>query len=135
MDKLSDAELDIMRTLWESKAPMKAGEIVRRLSGVRSWKTPTAHVLLGRLCDKGFVDADRSGYYHKFTAKIGENEYLRAQSEKIAGKPDGSLKSMVASLIDEDGITDEDIVELAEMLSEKKREIEEKRLKEGDGGK
>ena len=56
-ERLSDAEIAIMRVLWEKGSPMRASEIVKSLSETHSWKTQTAHVLLSRLCAKGYVAA------------------------------------------------------------------------------
>jgi DNA-binding MarR family transcriptional regulator len=55
-ERLADAELDIMRVLWQTREAMRAAQIVKQLSETRSWKTQTAHVLLGRLEEKGFVE-------------------------------------------------------------------------------
>ena len=54
-ERLADAELDVMRVLWQSSVPLRASEIVKQLDASRSWKTQTAHVILNRLEAKGFV--------------------------------------------------------------------------------
>lgn len=61
-DRLSDAEFDIMHVLWHSDVALSAGDVVRLLSDSRNWKTQTAHVLLNRLLDKGYIEVDKSGY-------------------------------------------------------------------------
>lgn len=121
LERLADSELDIMRVLWKSEKPLKASEITKLLSGERSWKTQTAHVLLGRLCDKGYIDADKSGYSHVFSAKISEEEYFAAESEILIGRMEGTVTGLVASLIETNSITDEEISELEALLREKKR--------------
>jgi len=129
-EKLSDAELDIMRLLWQSGRPLKASEIAKLLSDTHTWKPQTVHVLLGRLCEKGFCDADRQSYSHLFYPVIGEEEYLAAESVSLISRVGSSVKNMVASLIDTDGISDDDILELSNMLDSKRREIEKKKEKE-----
>ncbi len=126
-ERLSDAELDIMRTLWSAGLPLKASEIVRLLSGKYSWKTPTAHVILNRLCDKGYVNADRSGYSHKFYPVITEEAYFASQSTRLVRRTGRSIRDMVASLIDTDEITDDDIIALSDMLDKKRTEIENRK--------
>jgi len=101
-DKLADSELEIMRVLWDTKRPMKASEITKMLQKTKNWSKATVHVLLGRLENKGFVSADRSGYYHYFSAAIAENEYLCSESYRMVKKVGGSLHSMLASLIETD---------------------------------
>ncbi|MBE6687450.1 MAG: BlaI/MecI/CopY family transcriptional regulator [Ruminococcaceae bacterium] len=123
-DKLADSELEIMRVLWDTKRPMKASEITKMLQKTKNWSKATVHVLLGRLENKGFVSADRSGYYHYFSAAIAENEYLCSESYRMVKKVGGSLHSMLASLIETDELSDEDIIAISDMLNEKRKEIE-----------
>lgn len=122
-EPITDAELDIMRALWQSGRSMRVSEIVEKLSETRSWKTQTAHVLLGRLEEKGFVTADRTGYFHTFKPKIKETEYFLSESNALIDRVGGSVKSMVASMIDADGISHEEIAELAKILEEKCAEL------------
>ena len=102
---LSEAEWDIMRVLWHSPTPLRAGEIVKKLSEKRSWKTQTAHVLLGRLCDKGFCTVNKDSYYHTFAP-------------------------LVASLLSDDGVTEDDLDALSALLAEKKRSLAEQTKEE-----
>ncbi|MBR5514641.1 MAG: BlaI/MecI/CopY family transcriptional regulator [Clostridia bacterium] len=122
-EKLADSELDIMRVLWKEDRAMKASEIVKALAQKRKWTKQTVHVLLSRLETKGFVKADRSGYYHYFSAAIAENEYLCNESSRIVEKVGASMHSMLASLIEADELSDEDIIAISDMLNEKRREI------------
>lgn len=122
-EPITDAELDIMRVLWQTGHPMRVSEIVEKLSETRSWKTQTAHVLLGRLEEKGFVNADRSGYYHTFSAKIKETDYFLSESSALMKKVGGSVKSMVVSMIDAEGISNEELAELTSILETKCKEL------------
>lgn len=122
-EKLADSELDIMRVLWDKGEPMKASEITKALSKTRAWTKQTVHVLLGRLENKGFVKADRSGYYHYFSVLVDKNEYLCNESSEIVKKVGTSVHSMLASLIEADELSDEDIIAISDMLNEKRKEI------------
>ena len=126
-ERLSDAEVAIMRVLWESGKPMKAGEIVKALANTHSWKTQTAHVLLSRLCAKGYADADRSGYFHKFFPIISEEEYLVSESVQLCGKVGRTVPAMVATLITADGISETELDELTQLLEAKKKQLQEKK--------
>ncbi|MBQ4116116.1 MAG: BlaI/MecI/CopY family transcriptional regulator [Clostridia bacterium] len=130
-EKLSDAEIAIMRVLWAKGTPMKAGEIVKSLAETHSWKTQTAHVLLSRLCNKGYIDADRSGYFHKFFPIISEEEYLVSESVNLCGRVGRTVPAMVASLISSEGISEREIDELTQLLEAKKSELQKRK----DGGK
>ena len=126
-ERLSEAEVAIMRVLWENKRSMKAGEIVKCLSDTHSWKTQTAHVLLSRLCNKGYVDADRSGYFHKFFPLISEEEYLVSESVQLCGRVGSSVPAMVASLITSEGISENELEELTKLLEAKRLELQKRK--------
>ena len=115
-ERLADAELDIMRVLWKNGAPMKASEITKALAGERSWKTQTAHVILGRLCDKGCIAADKSTYSHTFSAALTEEEYFAAESSILLERMGNSVTGLVASLIDTDSVSDAEIEELEALI-------------------
>ncbi len=119
-ERLADAELDIMRVVWKSDKPLKASEITKLLSGERSWKTQTAHVLLSRLCDKGYLTVDKSTYSHTFSPAISAEKYFAAESEMLIGRLGGSLPSLIASLIDVSSVSDEEIEQIEKMLKAKK---------------
>ncbi len=130
MKKLPDTELEIMRVLWSEGKPTKVGDLVRILADTRGWKRQTIHALLARLENKGFVSADRSGYFHYFYPLVSENEYLAAASSSLAKKAGGSVHSLIASLIEEESISDDDILSITEILQAKCAEIKERRRKE-----
>lgn len=115
-ERLTDAELDIMRVLWQNGEGLRAGQIVKLLSETRSWKTQTAHVLLNRLEEKGFVSADRSGYFHTYTSAITEKEYFASESDAFLKRLGGSVKATVASLIDAGDISDTELSELEALI-------------------
>lgn len=126
-ERLSNAEIDIMRVLWEADEPIKASDITKKLSEAHNWKTQTTHVMLARLSQKGFVCADRSGYSHKFFPAVSEEEYLVSESVQLCDKIGSSVPSMVASLISAENLSEADIVELAEMLEAKRNELAERK--------
>ena len=125
---LPDAELDIMFVLWHSDEPLKASDIIKTLGEAHSWKNSTAHTLLARLEEKGFVSTDKEAYIHYFSPVITEDEYRTAESHAILTKLcGGSIKKMVASLISSESITDEEIKELTDMLQKSQTNIENER--------
>ena len=129
MERLPDAELDVMRVLWHNPSPMCASQVAKSLSDKRTWKTQTAAVLLNRLCDKDMLVSERVGNTNYFKPLVSEHEYVNAESKSVVSRLcGGSIKTLVASLINSDGITENDIAELSQMLHDK-----EIALKKGGG--
>ena len=125
-EKLTESELDIMKVLWSEKRPLKASEIVKLLVPKYTWKVPTAHVLLSRLSDKGFVGVDKSSYSHKFFHTVEESDYLADESVQLIKKTGGRLPMLFASLIESEDVTDEELLELSEMLDKRLKSIKKK---------
>lgn len=118
---LPDAELDIMRVIWSAGEPLCASDIAKKLGGSRGWKTATVHVLLGRLCERGYLKCDKSGYVHRCTALVSSDEYRMVETKSFLRRiATGSVRSMVASLIESESLTDDDIAELTAILNRKR---------------
>ena len=121
IERLPEAELEVMLTLWHNTPPLTVSEITKLLAESHSWKTATVHVLLERLGERGFVACDKSGFKHLFTPIITEEEYRRGEEKTFLKRFfGGSAKNMIASLLNADGLTDEDLEELSAMLKQRK---------------
>lgn len=121
IERLPEAELEVMLTLWHSGAPLTVGEITKKLSESRAWKSATVHVLLERLCERGFVSCDKSGYKHLFSPIISEADYRRGEEHTLMQRFfGGSAKNMIASMLNTDGLSDADLDELSALLEKKK---------------
>ncbi len=72
---ISEAEWEVMRTLWECGEPMTSAEIVARVEDLRGRSPRTIKTLLQRLVAKGFVtftiDAADSRVYHQCGSERG----------------------------------------------------------------
>lgn len=121
IERIPDAELDIMMVLWHSDTPLTVGEITKILSEARNWKTATVHVLIDRLEERGFVSRDKSGYKHLFSPIINEEDYRHREERNILHRFfGGSAKNMMVSLLNADSLSDDEIEELSDMLKKKK---------------
>ena len=126
---LTDAELEIMHVLWDSEKPLRASELTKKLSESRPWKVQTVHVLLSRLDEKGFIEADRSGYFHTYKARIGEAEYFASASGELFSNVGGSFKTLIASIIDTNDISDDELFDLKQMIDKRCAEIKKRGIK------
>lgn len=118
MKRLSDAELEIMRVIWEAGEALTSNAIQDRLTG-RSWALSTLMTALARLVQKGFVHCDRSTRTNYYAALVGENEYMAMEGKTLLEKLCGSsLRNLVTSLYEENAIDERDLSELRSFLSE-----------------
>lgn len=121
IERLPESELEIMLTLWHNTTPLTVGQITKILADAHGWKTATVHVLLARLGERGFVSCDKSGFKHLFAPIITEEEYRRGEEKNMMKRFfGGSAKNMIASLLNADGLTDDDLEELSAMLKQRK---------------
>ncbi len=119
IDRIPDTELEIMLALWHAARPLTVNEITKSLIPPRT--AATVHVLLARLEERGFVSCDKSGYKHLFSPTVSEHDYRRGEEKKLMHRFfGGSAKTMIASLLDTSGLSDNELEELSALLKQKK---------------
>ncbi len=122
MNKISDAEFDIMEVLWEQSEPLQPSVLLKLMESTHNWNISTLNTLISRLEEKGFVEFTFKGRLKYVYYKLSKREYGRNEAKNILKKLfDGSAKSMVAALAESD-LTDAQINELEEMLKKFKEQ-------------
>ena len=103
MERLPDAELEVMQALWrQEKYPVSSAALMEELAG-RRWQTATLLKLLSRLDERGPL--------------VRREDYLSAESRAFLQRlHGGSLPSLVAALMDSRAISRRDLEELEEIL-------------------
>lgn len=116
MKKLPDAEFEIMKIVWSLPEPVVSPMVMEKLhpTGV---KQQTVVTVLSRLEKKGFLRSVKHGKEREYFAVIGEDEYLRFEAERFAGKFGKKAFSSLASAFYRDGsIGAEELDELRRWL-------------------
>jgi len=117
LNRISEAELAVMKILWDENGPVPTSVIYKELSERLSWDRSTVRTLLRRLCEKGAVEEKKLRVLCYLPA-VSEKDYLDSQTksflERLYG---GSAKRLVASLVQSDELTPGDIEELREFLN------------------
>lgn len=117
MQKLPEAELEVMMIVWEAEKSVNSEYIMEKLKGIKEWKRTTLLNLLTRLCDRGYLECKKNGKINFYTPLIEEKEYLDSESKVFFNKfHKNSLKSLVASLYDSKSVSKEDLEELEEFI-------------------
>ena len=125
-EKLPEAELDIMLSLWRYKQPVRTARILKDLEGEHKWTLSTLKALLGRLVEKQFVEWTREGRFTLYRAMMPESDYRRRETGKLLQRYyQNSAKSMIAALVREEALSGQDIAELEALLNAAKSEAEQ----------
>lgn len=124
IQQLSDAELEIMKIVWENPSEVTLFPYI--MDGLAARGKPcqknTLIVLLSRLMNKGFLSAKKTGRRNEYTALISETQYQTAQTKTFLDKIyEGNVNDLVCNLISGDLLTEEEYEELKKLL-EKGRE-------------
>lgn len=117
--QISDAEWEVMKLIW-SESPQTANQIVEKLSPVKSWNQKTIKTLINRLVKKGVLGYDkksRTFYYYPLVLK-SEIEKLERRSF-LTKVYNGALKPMIASFLEEENLSPDEIEELKQLLIQK----------------
>ena len=123
--RLPDAELEVMKALWQAGEPLTRPELEARLAQ-HHWASTTLLALLARLEAKGYVAREKQGRGYLYRAALSRRDYLPVEGRSaLARLFEGSAKNLVAAMAESDALTDRDIAELEEHLAE---------LKAGRGG-
>lgn len=120
-ERISDAELDVMEVLWD-RSPLTAAEVSAAIAPRRNWTLQTVKTLLSRLAAKAVVDAERDGRRFLYTPLVARETYVSGLSHRFVERMfGGRVSPLVAQLAESDGLSDEDIAEIEQLLKELKR--------------
>ena len=98
---VSNAELDVLKVLWTVPSGSVRSIHDSLQAGGKVWAYNTVQTLLNRLCEKGFVDAEREGRAVEYTVVASRDDLVRQQLDGIADKIcGGSSAPLVQSLFE-----------------------------------
>lgn len=119
---LPDSELKVMKIIWNNNRKMSTGEIDAELKNETDWKLSTLQVILSRLTEKGFLKNEKIGRINYYSSIVDFSRYSRNETKNFIKKMyDNSSKKLIASLIEADTLTDEDIEEIRNILNRSKK--------------
>lgn len=114
--EISGAELEVMQVLWEAGVPLKVQDVCDRLTDNR-WKYKTVATLLTRMEEKRAVVSEKDGKANLYTPVLDREAYQREQTRDFVRRLyNGSVKDLAVSLLQSDGITQEDIEEIRQLF-------------------
>lgn len=109
---ISDAELALMKVLWDAGEALSAQQVSESLQD-KDWKYSTVATLFSRLVDKNAVSFEKRGRFYYYTPLISEKEYKAEQTRTLVRKLyNGSVKNLVVSLFENKQMTKADMEEI-----------------------
>ena len=117
-NKISEAELEIMKIVWEKQAPAASTEIVRTLKQRCGWEDTTSYTMLSKLVKKGALLRDKQTVSY-YSAALSEQEYTLEQTVHLIDKFfSGDSRQLVSMLVENNKISREDIRTLRQFWEE-----------------
>lgn len=117
--KISDAEMEIMKIIWNKNRQVTTADILEELPKENSWKITTVMTLISRLTDKGILEVTKLGKLNNYSAKMTEEEYKAIQADNfLEDMHNGSVKNFIATLFNNRKISKEDISDLKNWLKD-----------------
>jgi predicted transcriptional regulator len=119
IQRMSEAEKQIMEIIWQAERPVTTAEILQRLPAGNTWKQNTVITFLARLMEKGIVKATRVGKANHYEPCLTEQEYRRFETRQFINEVHkGSVLGLISALCDSGDLTKEDIEKLIKRLEE-----------------
>ena len=115
---LPDGELEIMQIVWQCDPPVSRSIIEEIINKQRHLAPTTILTFLTRLCERGFLRAERQGRMNLYTPLVTQKDYLAGESRRVLDRLYGGSISAFAVSLSESGITKEDLAELRKLLEE-----------------
>ena len=114
--KITDSELEVMKLLWRAKDALPVTVIREQLQELKGWEPATIKTLISRLVSKGAVRQEKRNVYY-YSPVITEKEYSSwATKDLITRIYNGKARDLIASLVNSDGLSQDDLAELREMF-------------------
>lgn len=117
-ERISEAELAVMETLW-ARSPQSAAEVCDTICAQRDWSIPTVKTLLSRLVSKGAVATEPEGRKFLYSPLIAKSDYVGGESQRLVDRLfGGRASSLFAQLAEREALSDEDLNEIEGLLRE-----------------
>ena len=111
-DKISDAELEVMKLLWRADDALPIQVIRTTLQKTSNWEATTIKTMVNRLLQKGVIRQEKRDVFY-YSPLVSEEEYNKWATKNLIGKLfDGSAVNFIASLVRTEELTRNDIEEL-----------------------
>lgn len=118
--RVTNSEWYLMDCLWEEN-PLSLMQIVPLLDERMGWSKSTCATMLRRMTEKNLIGYKENGKTKFFFPKVKkENVVVQETKDFLNRIYNGSVSLMMSSLVNQNGLSDEDIKELQKILDAEK---------------
>lgn len=112
--RLGTVEARFADIVWESE-PLSSGQLVTLCQEQLEWKKSTTYTVLKKLCQRGFFQNEHG----TVTALISKEEYLSVRSTSVLDETfEGSLPSFIAAFTNKRNLSETEIKEIKDLISQ-----------------
>ena len=120
--KLSKGEMDVAKTVWKLKAGT-VGEIHDAMPANLRMDYSTVQTYIRRLEDKGYLKSRREGRTKIYSARVRPGTVIgEAVGDLMDQLFDGQMFPLVKQLVDDRGLSDDEIEQLRKLLDQAQQE-------------
>lgn len=116
---MTNSELLLMKTIWESEEPLTVQEIMARANKQyeKKWKIQTVSTFLGRMVKKNYLTMERKGRTFCYYPLVTEEVYRKKELDRqIAFWGDDGLDALIASFTKTTHLTKEEKEKIRRLL-------------------
>jgi BlaI family penicillinase repressor len=111
-DKVSEAEFEILKVLWDSGIPMTDRQIRDSLGDGVDWTNSTIQTLIKRLLAKSALIREKKKFFY-YTPAFTKQEFEKARTKDFVNKVfGGNAKGLLSALINNDVLSEDDMADL-----------------------
>ncbi len=121
LPQISEAEYEVMKIVW-NYAPINTNEVTDMLVKTTNWSPKTIQTMLKRLVQKGALTYEKNSRVFVYTPLVKKDEYLDQENNSFLKRYyDGNIASMLTNYLEKDTLSEEEIKDLQNILSTRKR--------------
>ena len=124
LSSLTDGEWVIMNVVWEHE-PCAAGTVQDALAETRAWAYSTVKTTMDRMVAKGLLASQSIRNLNLFSSLISRKDAKRGDLQRLLSRAfDGALTPMIQFIVDEEGLSSEELNELRKIVNRARRRTE-----------
>lgn len=116
MKELSEAEWNVMESLWEA-SPKVGSQIVSDMVKRTGWSRSTTLTMLRRMTDKGLVACVDNGRMKTYTPLIERKTAVKKETESFLNRVyHGSISMLINGFVERQRLSPKELLELRQIL-------------------